>query len=619
MKLLPKRLAALSVVAIAASGLAACGKSSNSTTTGGSGNTPTSGGVLHLVAASGQDHFDPVSGYGTWDYMIERGYARQLVSYPSVNYNALGDAGWIKDTTPTADMATVVPTTSNGGITNGGLTYTFHIKQGVEWNNGRQVTSQDFVREYKAFGNPISPVGNSGYFESTIAGFKSYFDAETAFFAKKSNKPTAANITKFQNTHSISGITTPNSSTIVYHLSQPAGDFLDILAMPFNSARPVEYDSYLPDSEQMRTHMMSDGPYNVTQYTPGKTEVLTRNTHWKQSTDPLRHQWVNSVVITMGQSNATTQVDELKATTNGQGSPEDLMMDTPFPPELISQERSSPDFKVWPWSNTNPYVVFNTRSPDAGGAMGKLKVRQAAEFTVNKVAVQKLFGGPAIAKIISTAIPPGNDGYAPISVYNTPNSEGNAAKCKSMLASAGYPHGMTLTDLYISDSVNTALFQSIQGSFANCGIKLKGKPEPISSFFVDLGNAPQNNKPGQWDVAQPAWIPDWSGDNGRTTVQPFFQTDCALNTINYGCASNPAIDSTITQALKAPTAQAASPLWHKVDLTAQQQAYIVPLIDQWNPVLSSSRVASPNSPVVLWAPNIGDPDITNIYIKKADQ
>ena len=185
--------------------------------------------------------------------MIERGYTRQLVSYPAVSYAALGDAGWKKDVTPAADAATTVPTTANGGITDGGTTYTFHIKPGVQWNNGRQVTSQDFLREYKAFGNPVAPVGNSGYFLSTIAGFKQYFDAETTFFGKSSNKPTAASIASYQNSHAISGITTPNSSTIQFHLTRPAGDFLFILAMPFNSARPAEYDAYVPDSAAAAT------------------------------------------------------------------------------------------------------------------------------------------------------------------------------------------------------------------------------------------------------------------------------------------------------------------------------------------------------------------------------
>ena len=100
-----------------------------------------------------------------------------------------------------------MPSTANGGITNGGKTYTFHIKPGVDWNTSppRQVTSQDFLREFKAFFNPVSPVGNPVYYESTIAGLTAYANAETAYFANKSNAPTAANITNFQNTHNISG------------------------------------------------------------------------------------------------------------------------------------------------------------------------------------------------------------------------------------------------------------------------------------------------------------------------------------------------------------------------------------------------------------------------------
>jgi peptide/nickel transport system substrate-binding protein len=595
-----------SAVGAAALALAACG---TSTTSGSGSGKPVYGGTLNVIASAGQDHFDTVSAYGTWDYMFERVYARQLVAYPSANYNKAGDPGWKTDTTPVADVATQIPTVANGGITDNGLTYTFHIKPGVDWQNGRQVTSQDFEREYKAFGNPVSPVGNSGYFVSTIAGFSQYFDAETAYFAVKSHAPTPANIANYQNTHSISGITTPDSSTIVFHLTTAASDFIYILAMPFNSARPMEYDSYVPDSAQFRTHLMSDGPYKLSSYTPGKQVVWVRNTAWKQSTDSIRHQYVAKVVDTLGVSDATTQVDEIKAGT------QDLEQDVPFPPQLIATYAHNPDFKVWAQSDTNPYVVFNLQSPDANHAMGKLAVRQAAEFTMNKAAIQKLYGGPAVATVMNTAIPQGNLGYSPISLYNTAGNQGDPAKCKSMLAAAGYPSGMTLTDLYLNDSVATALFQSVQASFAACGIHLTAKPEPISSYYVDLGNAPQNNKPNQWDVAQPAWFPDWYGPNGRTTVQPFFGTDCALNTINYGCFSNKTLDGTITQALAASSLQTAAPLWHQVDLIAQQNAVIIPLIDQGIANFTSTRVHSPGSPVVLWNPNIGDPDITNLYIK----
>ena len=134
--------------------------------------------------------------------------------------------------------------------------------------------------------------------------------------------------------------------------------------------------------------------------------------------------------------------------------------------------------------------------------MGKLAVRQAIEYGVSKVAIQKVFGGPAVTQIINTAIPPGNIGYKNADMYPDSNGQGNAAKCKSMLKQAGYPNGLTLNGLYPNDSVNTQVFVALQASLKSCGITLKGKGEPGSSYFVDLGNSPENDKAGTWDLGR---------------------------------------------------------------------------------------------------------------------
>jgi hypothetical protein len=43
-----------------------------------------------------------------------------------------------------------------------------------------------------------------------------------------------------------------------------------MMAMPFTSARPVEYDAFLPNSLQLDTHAILDGPYQITSYAPGQ-------------------------------------------------------------------------------------------------------------------------------------------------------------------------------------------------------------------------------------------------------------------------------------------------------------------------------------------------------------
>ncbi len=615
----PKRIAGLAAAVLAAATLAACSSSSTTTPSAGSSSqTPVSGGTLNIVAASGPAHLDTVPSYYTTDYQLTHAYTRQLLNYPTEPYTSTSDAGWTATTTPAPDMATEVSTTANGGITNGGKTYTFHIKPGVDWNTTppRQVTSQDFLREFKAFFNPVSPVGNPVYYEATIAGLAAYDKAETAYFAIKAHTPTAANITNFQNTHSISGIATPDSSTIQFTLISPASDFLYMLAMPFTSARPVEYDSYVPNSLQLDTHTISDGPYQISSYVPGKSLTMVRNPAWKQSTDSLRHNYVATIVDTFGVTSAQTQLSDMQAGT------QDVISDTPVNPasipSLVASKASN--FHIWPWSSTFPYIIFNLRSPDAGGAMGKLLVRQAMEYGLDKTAVVKSIGGPDVATIINTVIPPGNTGFVNTTMYANNSNQGDTAKCKQTLAQAGYPNGITLIYMYPNDSSNTRIFTAIQASLANCGITLQGKPEPGSSFFTDLGNAPENNKAGAWDMGQPGWIPDWFGNNGRTVIQALFQgPNCVVNTVNYGCYNNPTVNTLIAKAEAATSLTDAGNFWQQADHQIMSDAALVPVMSQNFPCYSSKRVRGIGSdgktyPTAIFAPNIGNPDITALWL-----
>lgn len=100
--------------------------------------------------------------YYTASYTLERTYARQLFSYPASTDTTTAN-------TPVPDLATVVPTTANGGISADGRTYTIHLRTGVDWNTSpaRPVTAQDAVLGLKRLCNPVSPVGAPGCYENT--------------------------------------------------------------------------------------------------------------------------------------------------------------------------------------------------------------------------------------------------------------------------------------------------------------------------------------------------------------------------------------------------------------------------------------------------------------------
>jgi peptide/nickel transport system substrate-binding protein len=571
----------MAVATLAAVGLvAACSSSSSSSgTTGatstsgaGSAGTPVSGGTLRWIASGDVDHLDPMSAYYTATGILERAYTRQLVTYPASNNFQTG-------TSIAPDIATELPTMANGGISSDGKTYTFHLRSGVMWNTTppRAVVAGDFVRALKRFCNPVLGVGNPTYFTSTIAGMAAYCTE----YQKLPSTANAAALANFQNSHNISGVSAPDASTLVIKLSQPASDFLNIMAMTFVSAAPVEWDSYIPDSAQFRQHVYSDGPYAVTSYVAGKSITLTRNPDWKQSADPVRHQYVQSMVVTEGTNDPGTALQDMKA---GSG---DIMWDLVVPTDQIPSLEASkdPNFAIWAGHITNPYLVFNQQA----GPTAKLAVRQAIEYAIDKTAIAKIYGGTTLNPPITTAIPPGNIGYQSYNLYPTPNNAGDPAKCKSMLAAAGYPNGLTLTDAYRNAGNHPAVFQSVQADLKACGITVNGSPQQQGNYYSWLSN-PANAKAHKWDISEPGWVPDWYGNNGRALVQPLFTAPCVNPTTNFGCYNSTTTNGLVNKALTATDLTTAANYWHQADMQVMKDAVIVPFTTQNTPWYHSSRV-----------------------------
>ena len=569
------RVAATAVAILAAATLAACSSSKSTPSSAGStgsAGTPVSGGTLRWVASGDVDHLDPMSAYYTATAILERAYTRQLVTYPASN-------DYQKAITIVPDVASVVPTTANGGISSDGKTYTFHLRSGVMWNTTppRAVVAGDFVRALKRFCNPVLGVGNPTYYTSTIAGMTSY----CAAYGKLPSTATAAQLASFQNSHDISGVSAPNPSTLVIKLTQPASDFLNIMAEQFASAAPVEWDSYIPDSAAFRQHVYSDGPYGISGYVAGKSITLIRNPQWKQSADPDRHQYVAKMVVTEGTNDPGQAQQDLQA---GSG---DLVWDLPVPTDKIPALQSSkdPNFAVWAGHITNPYLVFNLKT----GPTTKLQVRQAIEYAIDKVAIAKIYGGTALNPPITTAIPPGNIGYQNYNLYPTPGNNGDPAKCKSMLAAAGYPNGLTLTDAYRNAGNHPAVFQSVQADLKACGITVKGSPQQQGNYYAWLED-PANTKAGKWNISEPGWVPDWYGNNGRALVQPLFTSPCVNPTTNYGCYTNTTTSNLVNKALTTTSQSAAATDWHQADMQVMKDAVIVPFTNQNTPAYHSTRV-----------------------------
>jgi ABC-type transport system substrate-binding protein len=579
----------LAVVTVLAT---SCSTATSGGVTSSSG-SPQRGGTLVILGQSDIFNLDPVSAYYTVSVTLERMFTRQLFTYPAA-------ASFAGQLVLVPDVATEIPTTANGGISDGGTTLTIHLKKGVDWNTSppRQVTAADFVREFKMLCNPVSPVGAPGYFLSTIVGMQSYCNG----FANVPSNVSA--IAAYVNGHSLPGVVAAGDLTLVFHLLQPAPDFLNILAMGFCSARPVEYMNYLPDSAQFRQRTLSDGPYQITSYSAGKGFTLDRNPAWSQATDPVRHAYVNKVVITEGLTADSVQ-QQLEA---GTGDMEwDVGPPTQDLPSLMSSKNSG--LIIGPtgpgYVDLGTYLSLNQYA----GPMKNQTVREAVAYAVNKNAIVQILGGPQIAATTSQIILPGNVGYVPgFNPFPDNKGNGDPAKAKALLAQAGYPNGVDVKLLYSTTEPMPRVAQALQSSLQAAGFQVTLVPATQSDFYGKYLENPTTSQQDEWDIAPPGWIPDWFGDNGRSTVQPLL-TDPGLASNDFGGYVSTQVNDMVSKALAAPSQAVAATYWAQADEIAMKDVAVVPVNVQKWPVYHSAQVQG----CTFWVDDLNC-DPTNVWL-----
>ena len=585
------RIGALAIAGLAALVLSTALVASSSATGRAA---PQRGGTLRLLGTGDIFNLDTTSGYYTVLNIISRAFTRQLVSYPA-------SPDFAKSLRLAPDVATAVPTRANGGISADGKTYTFRIKPGVKWDTSppRQVTAADFVREFKLLCNPVSPTGAPGYFTSTILGMDGYCDG----FAKV--KGTAPAIARYVNSHGLPGVVAKDSRTLVIRLVKPAPDFLNILALPFSSARPVEYMKYVPDSAEFRQHTISNGPYKIVKYTPTKEFRLERNPAWDPKTDTLRKAYVDRITVTEGLTAESVQ-QQLEAGTA------EMEWDAAPPSQDLPRLISSNDKRLVIAPGGPYYVALNVYLPlnQYAGPMKNKLVRQAVNYAVDKNAVVQIFGGRRIAAPANQVVLPGNVGYIPgFNPYPNKNGSGDAAKAKALLSRAGYPNGLDVKLLYQTLEPFPRVAQSLQASLERAGFRVKLVPATTSDFYGKYMLVPSAAQRGVWDIATAGWIPDWFGNNGRSVIQPLF-TKPGPGSSDYGGYNSPVLDRLVQQALTATSPAQAATRWRRANAQIMSDAATVPVeIQKWT-VFHSAKVQ--NCVFLFFSLNC---DVTQVWLQ----
>jgi peptide/nickel transport system substrate-binding protein len=131
-------------------------------------------------------------------------------------------------------------------ISEDGLVYTFKLRPGVKFHNGRDLTATDIKYSIERSVNPETQSPGQGFFWQ-IKGF----DEMASGGAQE-----------------LSGITTPDDGTVVIELSQPDATFLQIVAINFAFAVPrEEVEKYGLDFGR---NPVGTGAYKMTEWSLGQ-------------------------------------------------------------------------------------------------------------------------------------------------------------------------------------------------------------------------------------------------------------------------------------------------------------------------------------------------------------
>jgi oligopeptide transport system substrate-binding protein len=379
-------------------------------------------------------------------------------------------------------------------ISNSGLTYTFYLRQGVKFHDGKEVTAQDFKYSWERACLPETNSRTAATYLGDIIGVKDMLEGKST---------------------AISGIQVIDDHTLKVTIDTPKVYFLAKLTYP--TAFVVD-KANVESGADWWMKPNGTGPLKLTEWKKDDTLVLEPNTlYYSQpaATKIVFHllAGVPMALYETGQIDVT-QVDEynIDRATDQHG---------PFYNELAT----FPELSFF-------YIGFNTQKPP----FDDVNIRRAFCYAVNK---------ERIIKIILKDEMPKADGILPPSMpgYNE-KLQGltyDVAKAKSLIASSKYGSvsnlpPITLTNSGLGGNIPEYLGAILQDWKQNLGVEVSVRQlEPeIFSYFL-------RQEADQMYVS--GWIADYPDPQNFLDI--LFHTGAEYNTGNY---SNTQVDTLLDQA-----------------------------------------------------------------------
>ena len=501
------------------------------------------GGTLRAVSAE-IDSLDPQRSYlpGVWNLM--RLYTRTLVTYSP-------EPGRTDELVP--DLATDLGTPSEDG-----LSWTFTLREGVRFENGRPITSRDVKYGIeRSFASDVI-VGGPTYVVDL-------FDVPGNEYAGPYQDETPDRL-------GLPSIETPDDRTIIFRLRAPQPDLPFVMALPSSSPVPIEADT----GAGYGSKPMSSGPYLITSVDPATGILLDRNPQWDPATDDVRTALPDQVVVRTGLSGVERDQALLAGSADldipGTG------VQAATTARLSADEDDPVRDRV---DDVTTGAVRLLALPTDVAPMDNADCRAAVAAVIDRRAVQSELGGAVNVVRRSELWPRGLHGGPE---DRDPRPE--LAAARASLEACGMPDGFS-TVLAVPDTPSGVdVADTIAAELGEVGIEVEVRPLSTSTFYATDVGSPDNVAANGYGIVLATWTADFPTPASFLVPLVDSRSIRTVGNTNYARLRDPAVDALIDQARVTGGADA----WREVAGAASAASVYVPLAETRIQLLAGQRL-----------------------------
>ena len=332
-----------------------------------------------------------------------------------------------------SDLATDFPEVSADG-----LTYTFHLKDGIMFGPplSREITSTDVEYAFRRIATESLVAQYAFYYEGLIDGLEVGEDPGPG---------------------GIPGIETPDEKTIIFHLTRVAPEFPFLVSMPATGPMPEEVAGCFTEAGEYGRYVVSSGPYMyvgtdaldasscdaltgsgpISGFDPEDHSYFERNPDYDPATDDpeVRANYVDEITIDLNTNLADIfdkiERGELDGHVGSGNPPADVLQRYSTNEDLQPLLVSGQDDRTW-------YITMNLTTPP----FDDINVRKAVNLVMDKAAILQAWGGPLNGNIATHIQPPALTGGSPTGEeydpYATPNSAGDLDLAMEAMRASDY-------------------------------------------------------------------------------------------------------------------------------------------------------------------------------------